>query len=387
MRTSGARLEGLPGMAWEADPQGRLVSLNRAAARLFGPAGSKLWSATIHPEDRGRCEEMFDSARSARQGFRAIYRRSGRNGSQIWLLDTAAPSLTPRGRLTRFTGVATDITDFKNAETEMRAFNDRLRRSNRDLDEVARAASHDLKEPLSIVSVYSELLQRRVGDRLDPEAAKFVRLTLEAVQRMHALLNDLVSFLKVARVSDSEAHPVDAEAVMTATLMQLKPVMEEAGAGITHDPLPVVLAQEGDLTLMFQGLLDNALKFHGELPPRVHVGCERQGTDAVFHVKDNGIGIDTRYRDQVFGVFRRLHGYDYPGTGIGLALCAKIAEKYGGRIWAESEPGQGSVFHFTLPLAPGHDRGKTLALAGTECGTSGNDEDQRSTLKRRDSRG
>jgi PAS domain S-box-containing protein len=358
-------------MLWSCDPSGRLAWMNPAARECFVPertggraAGVPRWADAIHADDRARCEAAFERARAAVQPFRITCRRQGPGGASRWIQDEGIPRVSAQGRLLGFTGVALDISDVKHAEEELRAANERLRRSNQDLDEVARAASHDLKEPLSIVSVYSELLKRRYGDRLDDEASRFVRLSLEAVQRMHALLNDLVSFLQVARLADTPSQPVDAASVLQSALFQLRPAIDREQASVTWDPLPVVMAQEGHLLQLLTNLIDNALKFRSAGAPRVHVGSALRQGEAEIHVSDNGIGIDARHIPQVFGVFRRLHGYEYPGTGIGLALCAKIVERYGGRLWVDSIPGQGSTFRFTLPVPARHSGPETLLRPG-----------------------
>ena len=382
----------LPGMMWICDEEGRITWSNEAASPLFPcsrEGHSVLWSDGILQEDLEPCARVFGRARSLQEGFRLIYRRAGETGAR-WILDQACPRIA-RGKLLGFSGLAVGIDDLKDVEASLRRANESLTRSNRDLDDVARAASHDLKEPLSIVSVYSELLKRRSGNQMDEDAGRFVRLTLDAVQRMHGLLNDLSAFLKIARVSTDPAQPVDAAAVMQAALLHHKPKIEAAEALVECDPLPVVMAQEAHLLQLFQGLLDNALKFRGEAPPHVRVSWRRQGDEALFHVADNGIGIDPRYLDQVFGVFRRLHGYEYPGTGIGLALCSRIVEKYGGRIWVESKLGCGSTFRFTLPLAAGPDERiaspAERVLPETMCGTARREGNQRSAPKSRDRSG
>ena len=379
-------------MIWICDEDGRITWSNEAASALFpwsrgGPPVD--WTEGIVEEDREACARVFGRARSLQEGFRLIYRRTGETQPR-WILDQASPRLV-RGKLHGFSGLAVGIDDLKDAEASLRRSNESLTRSNRDLDDVARAASHDLKEPLSIVSVYSELLKRRSGNQMDEDAGRFVRLTLDAVQRMHGLLNDLSAFVKIARVSNDPAQPVDAEAVMQAALLHHKPTIEACEARVEHDDLPIVMAQEGHLLQLFQGLLDNALKFRGEAPPHIRIGWQTQGKDALFCVADNGIGIDPRYLEQVFGVFRRLHGYEYPGSGMGLALCSRIVERYGGRIWVESKLGCGSTFCFTLPLAASPPERMvstgSRVLSETVCGTTPREGDQRSAPKRRDSRG
>ena len=224
-----------------------------------------------------------------------------------------------------------------------------LERSNADLDQFARVASHDLQAPLALVADYVKLLDRGYGDRLDGDAGELIAGALEGVRRMQALIGDILAYSRVdSRGGAFEA--VDISAVVDEALVNLAAKREEAAAEVSRDPLPTVPGDRPQLVQVFQNLLDNALKFRGDAPPRVHVGARREGAEWVLSVRDNGIGIPPEARERVFAMFERLHGAsEYPGTGIGLALCRKIVERHGGRIWVESEPGQGTTFFFTLP--------------------------------------
>jgi light-regulated signal transduction histidine kinase (bacteriophytochrome) len=237
-----------------------------------------------------------------------------------------------------------DIGPRKQAEEE-------LRRSNEELERFAYVASHDLQEPLRTVASYVQLLSRRYRDRLDADAVDFIDFAVGGVRRMQHLIEDLLAF---SRVGTRGAPPVPTEmqAVFEETLASLHAALHESSATVTADPLPLVLADESQLAQLLTNLIGNALKFRGEEPPRAHVGAERTGRMWTISVQDNGIGIASEYFERIFVIFQRLHSREeYVGTGVGLAICKKIVERHGGRIWVESTPGQGARFSFTLPAA------------------------------------
>ncbi len=226
-----------------------------------------------------------------------------------------------------------------------------LARSNADLEQFAYVASHDLQEPLRMVASYTQLLQRRYRDRLDDDANEFISFAVDGATRMQRLINDLLAYSRVG-TRGNDLVPTDANAALQDVLTDLEMTARESGAEMSVDPLPTVRADPVQLRQLFQNLIGNAIKFHGEQPPRVHVSAERQGEQWRFVVRDNGIGIAPEYAERIFVIFQRLHNRaEYPGTGIGLAICKKIVERHGGRIWLESTPGQGSAFSFTLPAA------------------------------------
>jgi signal transduction histidine kinase len=224
-----------------------------------------------------------------------------------------------------------------------------LRRSNDELEAFAYVASHDLQEPLRTVAGFVQLLGRRYAGRLDAEADEFIRFAVGGVERMQTLIRDLLAYSRVGR-SSAELASVDAGALVDETVRDLGTAVAESGAAITHDPLPTVVADAAQLRQVFQNLIGNAIKFRGASPPRVHVSAQRNREGWQFTVTDNGIGIDPRYADRLFLLFQRLHRQeDYPGTGIGLAICKKIVERHGGRIGFRPAAGGGSTFFFTLP--------------------------------------
>jgi light-regulated signal transduction histidine kinase (bacteriophytochrome) len=232
---------------------------------------------------------------------------------------------------------------------EMERIRERLTRSNADLEQFASVASHDLQEPLRMVSSYLQLLIRRYGDRLDADAAEFIRYAVDGASRMQAMINDLLRYSRLSPEAN-DFQPVDCEAVLGQATTNLHTAIEENGAVITRDPLPAITANANQLVQVFQNLIGNAIKFRSQEPPRIHMSAQPRGNEWLFSVRDNGIGIDPQYHERIFGLFRRLHTREeYPGTGIGLAVCKKIVERLGGRIWVESELGKGSTFYFTIP--------------------------------------
>jgi len=224
-----------------------------------------------------------------------------------------------------------------------------LKRSNEELERFAYVASHDLQEPLRMIRNYVELLGRRYRGKLDADADDFIGFAQDGATRMQRLIEDLLSYSRV-NTRGAELQPTDATVALTRALANLHLVIAETGATITHDALPVLPADSSQLEHVFQNLIGNALKFRGADPPVIHVAMAQRDGEAVFDVRDNGIGIDPQYFDRIFVIFQRLHGREqYPGTGLGLAITKRIIERHGGRIWVESQPGQGSTFFFALP--------------------------------------
>jgi signal transduction histidine kinase len=255
----------------------------------------------------------------------------------------------PDGRDVRME-IAVDITKRKKAEQELQDVLKRLERSNRELEQFACVASHDLQEPGRMISSYTQLLAKRYHDRIDKDANDFIGYAVDGANRMQRLINDLLTYSRVT-TRGQEPREVESGEVLKRALHNLKVSIEENNAQISYDTLPRIAIDESQLMQLFLNLLGNAMKFRSEEDPRIHVSAERKDGDWIFAVKDNGIGFDPQFVNRIFVIFQRLHGkQDYPGTGIGLAVCKRIVERHGGRMWVDSEPGAGSTFYFTIPI-------------------------------------
>lgn len=251
-----------------------------------------------------------------------------------------------------FLATFVDLTDRVHAELLLEQKLEELAKSNSMLEQFAYVASHDLQEPLRMVTSYLQLLKRRYEDKLDDNARQFIEFATDGADRMKGLIQDLLVFSRVG-TQGKEMNSVSLEDVLKETLFNLSMALEESGGEVTHDPLPTIYADDTQMAQVLQNLISNALKFHGNEAPRIHVGAKLDGDRWLISVSDNGIGIEDQYCEGIFEIFQRLHNRDtYPGTGIGLAIVKKIVERHGGRIWVESLPEQGSTFHFTLTKSP-----------------------------------
>jgi PAS domain S-box-containing protein len=334
-----------------------------------------LWYTQLHPEDQERWHLEFARTCAAGERFRSEYRFLARDGRVVWVHGEAQIVRDETGQPLFLHGIAYDITEKKQAEDVLHRLNAELERrvkertaqleeanaalarqagelarSNAELEQFAYVASHDLQEPLRMVGSFTQLLGKRYRGKLGADADDFIGYVVDGAVRMQHLINDLLSYSRVGRTGKGFA-PTDCAAVIATVCANLRKTIEESGAAVTIDSLPTVLAEESQLLQLFQNLLSNALKFRKDrTAPEIHVGARRQGEDWLFWVQDNGIGIDRQYADRIFLIFQRLHNKkEFPGTGIGLAICKKVVEHHGGRIWVESEPDHGSAFYFTLP--------------------------------------
>ena len=238
------------------------------------------------------------------------------------------------------------------AEKKLAEKVEELARSNRDLEQFAYVASHDLQEPLRMVAAYTQLLAERYRGKLDENADKYIGYAVEGALRMQTLILDLLAFSRVGR-AETDRKNGECNAALNNALENLRSAIEESGAVVTHDDLPAVAVDPTQLVQLFQNLIGNAIKFRGKEVPAIRVSAKKQDARWLFAVADNGIGVSSQYKDKIFVIFQRLHTREeYSGNGVGLAICKKIVEHHGGRIWVESEPGCGATFHFTLPANP-----------------------------------
>jgi len=293
----------------------------------------------------GAAQKMRHGVLSARSG---VAHDPGEVGQLALTFDEMAATLEQR------------VGELQRAEAELKVLNEdlerrvvertlELKRSNEDLEQFAYVASHDLQEPLRMITNYLQLLRQRYKDKLDSGANDFIGFSLDGSKRMSQLIHDLLTYSRVG-THGKEFVPTDCEQALANALANLRVAIDEARAEVTHDPLPTVKGDEVQITQLFQNLIGNAVKFRGEAAPRIHVGAQRTGSEWEFSVRDNGIGIAPEDFQRIFVVFQRLHSREkYAGTGIGLSVCKKIVERHGGRIWVESKPGQGTTFYFTLP--------------------------------------
>jgi light-regulated signal transduction histidine kinase (bacteriophytochrome) len=245
-----------------------------------------------------------------------------------------------------------EIAGRKKAEKEILRYAEDLKRSNYELQQFAYVASHDLQEPLRMISSYLQLIERRYKSKLDQDADEFIEYAVDGAKRLQNLINGLLEYSRV-ETSGKSFEPVDCEKVFGDALANLKVAIEESKAVITHDPLPTVMADRSQILQLFQNVIGNAIKFHSQEAPRIHATAGHEDDEWTFSVKDNGIGIEVQYKDRIFDLFQRLHSRGYSGTGIGLSVCKRIVERHGGKIWLESSIGRGSTFYFTIPFKEG----------------------------------
>ncbi len=222
-------------------------------------------------------------------------------------------------------------------------------RHAQEVTQFAYAASHDMREPLRMIASYTQLLSRRYSTILDDDGREFMQYIIEGVHTMGRLVEDLLTYSLQLRPLDRPPSTVDSDAVARGVLLALEKQILESGAEITVDALPSVQSDFAHLSQVFNQLISNSIRFRGAEPPRIHISATQTDDQVTFSVSDNGMGIERRYHQEIFRPFKRLNGREYPGTGVGLAICERIVEQYGGKIWVESESGQGAVFRFTLP--------------------------------------
>ena len=330
----------------------RIVYWNPGAADLYGFSADEALGKNGHlllktefPAPLDKIQAQLLTA-GAWDGELSHARRDGRRltVASHWALHRGAD-----GRPAAILEVNVDITERRRIEEKLRVANQALARANEDLNQFAFAASHDLQEPLRMITIYSQLLLKSYRGQLDGEAATFTAVITEGTDRMLALLADLLAYTQLTGDTRGPAGSVDLNQVFQKALENCRAAIDETAATVTSDALPAVLGEESHFLQLFQNLISNALKYRGEVPPHIHVSAEKQNGLWRIAVKDNGVGIAPEYHKKIFGVFKRLHGRSIAGTGMGLAICQRVVERYGGRIWVESEPDHGATFYFTLP--------------------------------------
>jgi len=331
------------------DPEGILTSWNAGVERLLGYSEDE-WLG-MHA-----CS-IFTPAEKAVEVCQSEMRLAEENGSATdirWHLRKNGTEFFANGFMNAIRderGVLIGYAKIMSDETARKQLQDSLTESNSALEQFAYVASHDLQEPLRTMGTYSQLLLRKYQDKLDPDATQILGVIASASARMTDLVRDLLAY---ARTTTEEERPssVALDEDLETALTHLDQAIQESAGSVTHDPMPTLPVDRGQIVRLFQNLIGNALKYRNpNVAPQVHVGAEQKGNEWVISIRDNGIGFDARYAATIFEPFRRLHtAEEYPGTGVGLAICRRIVQAQRGRIWAESQPGEGATFYFTLPV-------------------------------------
>ncbi len=336
------------------DLSGIIQSWNRGAERIFGytpeeAIGQHISMLAVADRKDEIPQILARIARGERVDHYETQRRT-KDGRVLNVSLTVSPVRNNAGAIVGVSKVARDVTDAKRNEQALREANAALTRSNADLEQFAYSASHDLLEPLRMVSTYSEMLRRRFGGKLGESGDQYIAYTVQGALRMEQLIKDLLSFTRASSLGQEPCENVKASDAAQRALATLDTAVQESGAVVTLADLPTVHMHHFQLEQLLQNIIGNAIRYRTAEPPRIHVAAEPCDGQWLFSVRDNGIGIEPQYKEQIFGIFKRLHTADeYPGTGMGLAICQRIVERAGGRIWVESELGCGSTFFFTLP--------------------------------------
>lgn len=336
------------------DKEGRVTSWNAGAERLTGYESAdvmgKDFDYFFSDDDRraGKPKELLRLAAGLKQLEYEGWRMH-KQGGRFWATITLATVYDDQHQLIGFTELIRNSTRQKEADEKLKTLLAELERSNQELERFAYIASHDLQEPLRMVASYTQLLEKKYRDQLDKEALEYIAFATDGVLRMQQLITDLLSYSRVA-TKERMTTEVDLQSVLNKVLQNLRVAIEEAKAEIVSVPLPTVTADETQMVQLFQNLLSNALKFHTDKPIRIQIDVRRVEDEWVLSFQDNGIGIAPEFHEKIFLIFQRLHSRnEYEGTGVGLAVCKKIVERHGGKMWVESTLGEGAKFCFTLP--------------------------------------
>ncbi len=347
---------------WIIDPKmSKMIYISPAYERIWGRTCQSLyddpksWIDAIHPEDRDRAIEKIwgqsNKIEEVSNGFE--YRVIRPDGKVVWIWTQAFIITDEAGEISRITGLASDITGYKNAENEIKNLLVELKRSNEELQQFAYVTSHDLQEPLRTIASFTQLMERRYKGKLDEDADEFMDYIVDASVRMKQMIMDLLEYSRVGTKQEM-FQDISMESKLNDVIVNLNDLIERNHAEITYDSLPVVFGDESQLLLLLQNLITNAIKFRKkDEPPRIHISAveDHEKNEYVFSIADKGIGIEEQYFDRIFTIFQRLHTRDkYQGTGIGLSIAKRIVERHGGHIWVESEFGEGSIFYFTMPF-------------------------------------
>jgi PAS domain S-box-containing protein len=362
-----AIVEAAPNGMVMIDEDQKITMVNSCMETMFGYLRDELLGQpldTLFPE-RHREKLIENISRYMRKpdlrtfGMAADIYGFHRNGRQIPIEISLSPIQLESGMFVL--AVVTDLTEYKKTADTIKRTNESLRRSNHELEQFAYVASHDLQEPLRKMSSFCSLLAEEYGDKLEGDGQVYIRYVTDGAGRLRTLIQDLLAFSRISSL-EADLSRIDANDALALAMENLEGAIEEVGAKVTHDDLPDVWAIERQFAQLLQNLIGNSIKYRGETRPKIHIGVHDRTADWEFFVSDNGIGIDREFHERIFGIFKRLHGKEkYGGTGIGLAICMRIVDRLGGKIWVESEEGQGSTFRFTIPK----QRQTPLVVTGT----------------------
>ena len=344
-----------------ADHQGNIIYFNQAAERIFGYSAAEAYGVPLTMLIPKRFHDAhsqgivrFLTTNETRVVGKTVELTGRSKDKKEFPIELSLASWTA-GEEKFFTVIIRDITERKQMLDTLAQRADALAHSNQELQQFAYVASHDLQEPLRMITGYTQLLARRYRGKLDQDGDEYINYAVDGAKRMQILINDLLAYSRVGTRANQFAL-TDCEAILNTTLTNLQVAIQESGATVSHDPLPTVACDAGQIGQLMQNLIGNAIKYRNSKAPEIRVECRQEDSYWLFSVADNGIGIDPQYAERIFVIFQRLHTREeYPGTGIGLAVCKKIVERHGGRIWVQSELGNGSTFYFTLPLVESAD--------------------------------
>lgn len=305
----------------------------------------------IHDEDLNHFKEAVNQALKDGNHFETVFRTKSGNGNSKYISTKAIINKSRRGKMIGLTGVCFDVTSMKKGtEKVLFKLNEELMRSNKDLQQFAYVASHDLQEPLRMVSSFTQMLEHRYSDKLDDDGREYIKFAVDGSKRMYNLLNGLLAYSRV-QSKMKEFDKINMTDILEKVIKNLRLVIEEKQVVINYKKLPVIFADDNQMIQLVQNLIENGIKFSTDTP-RITISSKTENEYHVFYIKDEGIGIDPQYFQKIFMIFQRLHQMNSEGTGIGLAICKRIVERHGGRIWVESEPGKGTCFIFTIPRYP-----------------------------------
>ena len=341
---------------WELPLETAVCAWTPESYRIFGVSqdtfvpSAEAFLSLIHADDRAAMQAWIGACLSGEEPPDLEFRVCLRDGGVRYILGRGHLERDAENKPIRMTGIAQDITERRRMMEALKLHAEKLARSNEELERFAYVASHDLQEPLRMVASFTQLLAKRYSGQLDETADRYINYAVDGAKRMQQLIADLLAYSRVNN-KEIDLRQTDCATVVLGAMRNLEVAIKESDAAIDWDPLPTLWVDQGQLTQLFQNLLANAIKFkRKDECPRIHVSSEDSGEEWTISVQDNGIGIDARHAERVFQIFQRLHTrQEYPGTGIGLAVCKKVVERHGGKLWVESEPGAGSTFRFTIP--------------------------------------